>query len=170
MRKRMIVGAAVISLVLSCFHGAFVQGETIQVNEADEKAALEGAQTWLKTMDGGNYEKCWESAGADFKEQLTSRFSQEDASKMWIGMLQQDSATFGHVASRTLREKHYYNSEPNFPNGEYFLFVFDAILESGRLAEEHISVKKENDGQWRLNSYVIGPTEKGRNDGGKDDR
>jgi len=157
----------ILGLFLSCFHGvrSFAAEEMAKtVNNPDEKAALESVQSWLEIMDMGHYEQCWEIAGADFKERISTRFNKEQAKRAWTeAMLINFPQSSEGVASRRLREKHYFNSvPPNWPNGEYFLFAFDAVRKNGREAEEWVSVNKEKDGQWRLNSYVIGPTNKQR--------
>jgi hypothetical protein len=165
MWNKIILGVGCAGLVLSCLHGSFTEGEITQAAEFEVNAAVESARAWLKIMDEGRYEQCWETAGTDFKERLTSKFTREEAAKAWELMLKKNVEYFGNVISRKLREKRYYNSVPNFPGGEYFLFTFDVVYkskDSTNEAEEVVSVKKEKDGQWRLNSYIIGPTDKQR--------
>ena len=150
MRKRFISWCWCTIFVLSCFHGIFAE----DTGQSEEQVALSAAQAWLKVMDDGRYEQSWGIAGIDIKEKLTQ--------ELWVWILKEDSEAFGKIISRRLKEKNYFNSVPDFPNGEYFMFTFASSLEDKDSAEEIITMKKEKDGQWRLYAYVIGPTDEQR--------
>jgi hypothetical protein len=110
-------------------------------------AAVKAAESWLRTIDGGNYGKSWDEASSIFKSALTR--------EKWNEAQQQARAPLGKESARKLWGAEHKDSLPSAPAGEYAVMQFNTnfVYKSG--AVETVTMVLENDGNWRAAGYYI---------------
>lgn len=116
-------------------------------HDAAEQAATESAEAWLKTIDSGDFAKCWEEAAAFVHTAVTK--------DEWEGSIDAARTPLGEVKSRKLKSKQYTTSLPGAPDGEYVVLQFDTVFENKAKAVETVTPMREKDGSWKVSGYYI---------------
>ncbi|MEF2231587.1 MAG: DUF4019 domain-containing protein [Pseudodesulfovibrio sp.] len=115
---------------------------------ADEPApddARAAAETWLRLIDGGEYDRCWDQASPIMKQNMPHAD--------WRRALAEGAAQLGPLSARRLERSKLDRDPPHGPTGRYALFRFDAIYQDTTL-HETLALRLE-DGTWRVVAYWL---------------
>lgn len=118
-----------------------------QKNPEAEQAATVAAESWLKILDAGEYERTWTEAASIFKSAMTE--------EGWVAMVKPIRDPLGEVESRELIRAVYSTSLPNAPEGEYVVIQYKTDYTNKKDAVETITPMLDTDGQWRVSGYFI---------------
>jgi len=131
------------------FDGASVAVAQEKDNEKSvkEKAAVNVAEKWLATVDGGKYADSWEGAALYFRNAITK--------EQWEKSLQAVRTPLGKVKLRQVQSKSYNTSLPGAPDGEYVVILFATSFENKASAIETVTPMLDKDGKWRVSGYFI---------------
>lgn len=113
----------------------------------EKKQALKSAESWLKLVDNGEYEKSWDDASKLFQGAI----SKADWEKTIKGV----RPPLGIVESRKLESATYATELPGAPDGEYVVIQFNTVFENKAKAVETITPMKGPDGKWEVSGYYI---------------
>ncbi len=116
-------------------------------NQAAVEQATKAAAAWLKLLDDGDYQACYQQASQIVKDHLS-----ED------GFVRQFSAArkpLGAVVSRNLKVAQYATSLPGAPDGQYVVIQYDTSFANKKSATETVTPMLDHDGQWRVSGYYI---------------
>ena len=112
-----------------------------------EKTAVAAAQTWLASIDNGQYAASW-TAAADYLRGAVTQDAFASALKSARGPL-------GKLVSRSLKSAETATSLPGAPDGQYVVMQFNASFANKKSAVETATFSLEKDGQWRAAGYFI---------------
>jgi hypothetical protein len=121
--------------------------EARAANQAAVDQATKAADAWLKLLEKGDYQACYQQASQLVKDHLS-----EDA------FVQQFSAALkplGSVVSRKLKVAQYATSLPGAPDGQYVVIQYDSSFANKKSATETVTPMMDKDGQWRVSGYYI---------------
>lgn len=113
-------------------------------------AAISAAQSWLKVVDSGQFEKSWEEAAPIFQSNVA-----EDS---WSKMLTTHREPLGQVKARELRSKTFFTSLPGAPEGRYWVLDFVATFDGDKKLYERVTPMKVGESDWRVSGYFLNPT------------
>ncbi|MDR3460595.1 MAG: DUF4019 domain-containing protein [Verrucomicrobiae bacterium] len=131
--------AALLAMVVPAYAGE---------NKADaEKAATTAAQTWLETIDGGNYSKSWDGAAELFQKAVTK--------SGWEAALTGVRKPLGDLVARKLKSAQAVKSLPGVPEGDYVVMQFETSFANKKSAIETVTFSLEKDGRWKSAGYFI---------------
>lgn len=119
----------------------------IAQNEDVKEAAIISAQDWLKLLDNGEYDQCWENASVFFKVAVDKTNSAQ--------YLAAARKPLGGLVSREVSNIEYKESLPGAPDGQYVVIVFRTEFQNKKLGYETVTPKLEADGAWRVSGYYI---------------
>ena len=114
--------------------------------EAD-KAAIDAADAWLKTVDNGDYAKSWEETAEYFRNFV----SQKD----WLKSIKPVREPLGKLVQRKFKSALQTDSAPGAPDGQYVIIQYDTSFENKKAAVETVTPMIDKDGQWRVSGYYI---------------
>ena len=117
------------------------------VTAQGSSAAQRAAETWLSLVDSGSYAESWNSAAAYFKGQVTE--------SAWLASMQGARSPLGSLRSREVANSMSATTLPGAPDGDYWVFQFDASFEQKQSATETVTAVLEQDGEWRITGYFI---------------
>ncbi len=140
--KRSVVLVSVVILVWAVFPSA-----PLQAAEADEKAAILAAGSWLALIDRGRYDDSWDEAAGLFKTALTK--------KQWATGLKAARAPLGRLVTREVVSAEYAESLPGAPDGKYVVIRYRSVFEHKKAAIETVTPLLDPDGVWRVSGYYI---------------
>ncbi len=123
----------------------FSQG--VNADRAAEEAAVTASQAWLALVDQGNYSGSWEEAAEYFRAAVTV--------EQWQRSMRAFREPLGRVVSRKLKSKHYTNTLPGAPDGEYVVIQYQTSFENKKSAIETITPMLDKDAKWRVSGYYI---------------
>lgn len=110
--------------------------------------AVDGrAAAWLELIDRSDANTSWQQAGAVFRAALTA-----DA---WGERLQGARGRLGSLTSRALAVEQRLDGIPGEPPGEYVVRQYHSIFGQTRAVVETLSLRREDDGVWRVVGYFI---------------
>lgn len=112
-----------------------------------EKAAIDAADAWLKTVDNGDYTKSWEEAAEYFRNFV----SQKD----WLKSIKPVREPLGKLVQRKFKSALQTDSAPGAPDGQYVIIQYDTSFENKKSAVETVTPMLDKDGQWRVSGYYI---------------
>jgi len=118
-----------------------------QASEADEKAAVQAAEAWLKTVDAGDYAKSWEDAATLFKGVVPKAD--------WVPKVKGVREPLGKLLKRTVLSKTYAEELPGAPAGKYVVIQFATSYEKKNAAIETVTPMLDKDGKWHVSGYFI---------------
>lgn len=124
---------------------AFSQG--VNADRSAEEAAVAASQAWLALVDQANYSGSWEEAAEYFRAAVTV--------EQWQRSMRAFREPLGRVVSRKLKSKHYTNTLPGAPDGEYVVIQYETSFENKKSAIETITPMLDKDGKWRVSGYYI---------------
>jgi len=116
-------------------------------NEGVKEAAISSVQGWLKLLDDGEYDQCWENASEFFKAAVDKTSSAQ--------YLAAARRPLGGLVSREVFNAEYQESLPGAPDGQYVVIVFKTEFQNKKLSYETVTPKLEADGTWRVSGYYI---------------
>jgi hypothetical protein len=114
-----------------------------------EDAAQAAAETWLKVVDEGNYDRSWDEASQAFKAVLPK--------EKWSAGVAAVRNPLGKVVTRKLRSRQATDTLPNAPAGKYVVIQYDTAFETTPQTLETIIQMLDPDGAWRPAGYFIRP-------------
>jgi hypothetical protein len=120
---------------------------TYAQNGAVASAAQQSTETWLRLVDNGAYSESWDTAAAPFKRVATR--------EKWVDALNAVRSPLGTLGSRRLKSATATKTLPGAPDGDYFVFQYDARFEHKQAAVETVTAVLDNDGAWRVGGYFI---------------
>jgi len=115
--------------------------------EAAQKVAQDGAQTWLALVDAGQFEASWDNAAALFKSSVTR--------EQWNASLKGAREPLGTVSSRQLRGSEYKTQLPGAPDGKYVVVYYESAFAQKAGAKESVTLMEEADASWKVAGYSI---------------
>ena len=117
--------------------------------EIDTAPAMAATQSWLASVDAGNYGQSWQDGAKNFRDAVTR--------ETWESMVTPVRKQTGALVARKVRSAIYTRKLPNAPDGEYVVIQFDARFERVPHAVETVTSIKETDGSWRVGGYLVNP-------------
>jgi hypothetical protein len=117
---------------------------------ADEKAAVDAADKWLKLVDNKQYGQSWIEASDHFRKRVKK--------ERWESIMAAGRAPLGKVRERKVISTEYTNDGkllPGSPDGEYVIIQFDTKFENKKMAVETVAPVKEKTGEWRVSGYFM---------------
>lgn len=133
-------------LVMAMLGNLFIYGFML-ANEEAEKAAIASATEWLTFVDEGKYDKSWDESASLFKTEVSR--------DKWQGLLKDSRLPLGKVLARKLKLKHYTQSMPGAPDGDYVVLQYETAFEKKPSTLETITPMLDKDGKWRVMNYYI---------------
>lgn len=120
---------------------------------SDPRAAVVAiSQTWLKEIDGGQYQKAYDYTGAWFHHLVTA--------EEWIPWQIRDSANLGKCTRRQQINDVVFRTETKAPyDGEWAYVTFESSFEKQPRKFQLVVLRKEADGIWRVAGNSIGDSE-----------
>lgn len=115
--------------------------------EGAEAEASAAAQSWLASIDAGDYAASWDAAAPLFQRAVER--------EKWRSTLESVRAPLGKLLSRSLKSAQYTKTLPGAPDGEYVVLQFDASFENKKVAVETVTPMLAPDGTWRVSGYYI---------------
>jgi hypothetical protein len=116
-------------------------------NAQQESAAIVAAESWLNTVDHGQYAASWQAAAAYFKQAVTEA--------QWVQSLQSVREPLGEHVSRQVKSATYQTALPGAPDGEYVVIQFTTVFTHKEQAIETVTPMKDADGAWRVSGYYL---------------
>jgi hypothetical protein len=110
------------------------------------KSATATVDAWLKLLDQGQYDVCWDQTGAWF-HQITKK---DD----WAKQIKVIRSTFDPLISRKINSAKYVVSPKSAPEGVYVEISYDSSFGQVKDAEEDVSATYENGKWWPLGYSV----------------
>jgi Protein of unknown function (DUF4019) len=120
-----------------------------QDDVAKREAAKQATQSWLASVDRGNFGQSWQETSSFFQ----SKISKAD----WEKALAQVRAPLGTVVNRNFIGASYQADLPGAPKGEYVVIQYKTDLSSGGTFIETITPMLDTDGRWRVSGYFVKP-------------
>lgn len=114
--------------------------------QAVEDTAQAAAETWLESVDRGDYDGSWEESASLFRAAV----SKED----WERTLGATRGPLGKLVARKLKSRTYRETLPGAPDGKYVILQYDTIFENKRSAVETVTPMLDGD-TWRVSGYYI---------------
>ena len=111
--------------------------------QADAQRAVD---TWLAAHDRGDYAETWETSAQFVKDKIPK--------DKWEAAMQTVLAPFGKLESRSLQSAASTKELAGMPDGEYFIFQYEAQFEHKKSAVETVIPIVEN-GQWKVMTYRV---------------
>jgi len=112
-----------------------------------QKAATAAAQTWLATVDDGQYAQSWDQASELFRKAITQ--------DKWVSALENVRKPLGNLVSRKLKSAQPMTELPGAPDGQYVVMQFETSFANKKSAIETVTFMLEKDGQWKSAGYFI---------------
>lgn len=116
------------------------------VYREEKEAATECAESWLRLVDNGNYEKSWDKAADKFKKSVSR--------DMWAKQLAVARKSLGKPVSRKVMRKQHLVSESKRTSGEFVVLEFETEFRR-RTVKEVVTPLRGSGGNWRVSSYHI---------------
>ena len=137
--KLRAVAAIIFSLVLNL--------DLAFAADTAEKSIVSAAQSWLREIDSGSYEKSWSEASSYFQGAVTV--------KSWTDALNGTRRPLGKLVSRKVVKTHSATSLPGAPDGNYLVMQFATSFANKKNAVETVTFMREKDENWRAAGYYI---------------
>ena len=114
--------------------------------ELDTDPAVLAAQSWLRTIDAGQYQAGWEDAADSMRVGNTR--------EQWEKNVRRLRDDRGNVVSRDVKEAKYTKSSYGDP-GTFVEVQFETRFEKRAVSREIVSAIRAMDGSWKVSSYRI---------------
>ncbi|MCB1765987.1 MAG: DUF4019 domain-containing protein [Candidatus Competibacteraceae bacterium] len=112
-----------------------------------DRAAVAAAESWLNTVDHGQYAASWQAAAAYFRQAVTP--------DQWVQSLQTVRQPLGERVSRQVQSATYQTALPGAPDGEYVVIQFMTVFTHKQQTIETVTPMKDADGAWRVSGYYL---------------
>lgn len=110
-----------------------------------EQAAQKPLEDWLALVDAADYGASWDHAADSFKAQVTKQ--------QWTDAVKEVRDKTGKCKSRSLKSATYTQDVPGAPKGEYVIFEYGAIYDSGAFTETAVAVQEK--AAWKVGGYFV---------------
>ena len=110
-------------------------------------AAVQAGTSWLALVDGGKYAESWSEASEIFRGSVPEA--------RWVELAGATRKPLGKLLARKLTSKTYSTSLPGAPDGEYVVVQYASSFTDKKAAVETVSLKKEQDGRWKVAGYYV---------------
>jgi len=131
---------------LTCGLLAVALPAPIRAAEANEAAALQAAEAWLKLVDAGQYGASWDEASSSFRKAVSR--------SMWEKKAAAAREPLGKVLSRKVASQQLTHELPGAPDGTYVVLTFDTRFEHKERGHETVTMVLD-DGRFRGAGYFI---------------
>jgi hypothetical protein len=118
--------------------------------ETDRQGATEAtavARAWLQLVDSGRPTLSWHAAAAALRVTIEPRD--------WDAALRSARVPLGRCRSRKLLGRETLEASPGVPPGPYTVVHFESAFAEKPLGFETVTVRREDDGHWRVVAYFI---------------
>lgn len=115
--------------------------------ETAQRAAQDGAKTWLALVDSGQFDASWDAAATLFKSSVTK--------EQWNSSLQGARQPLGEVNARELKGSEYKTQLPGAPDGKYVVVYYESSFAQKQGAKESVTLMQEPDASWKVAGYFI---------------
>jgi Protein of unknown function (DUF4019) len=122
-------------------------GAPVLASEAEEKAAVSAAESWLKLIDAGQAAASWDAAASSFKAAVDK--------PGWEKALRAARGPLGTLVSRKLVTRQLTHTLPGAPDGTYVVLTYQSQFEHKKSAVETVTPMLDTDGRWRVSGYFI---------------
>ncbi len=125
-------------------------GYLVQPRPAADKApepAQEAVAAWLQLVDDADYAGSWAKASPGLQAAVSAT--------QWEAAARSARGPLGALRSRRFVSATPHQSLPGSPAGKYLVFQSEAAFTNRPSAVETITVRLEEDGQWRVGGYYI---------------
>jgi ribosomal protein S17E len=112
-----------------------------------EQAAISVAGSWLNKVDQGLYSDSWRQAASLVRASVSE--------EQWTASVGAIRQSLGKVVSRILYKKHYTQTMPGAPDGQYVIIEFHTVFENKKDAVETVTPMLDSDGRWKVSGYYI---------------
>ena len=133
------------AIALTCWMLAAVPARALAA-EANEAAALQAAEAWLKLIDAGRYGASWDEASTMFRKAVPRATWEKQAAAA--------REPLGKVLGRKLASKQLTHELPGAPDGTYVVLVFETRFEHKERGRETVTMMLD-DGRFRGAGYFI---------------
>ena len=133
------------AIALTCWMLAAVPARALAA-EANEAAALQAAEAWLKLIDAGRYGASWDEASTMFRKAVPRATWEKQAAAA--------REPLGKVLGRKLASKQLTHELPGAPDGTYLVLVFETRFEHKERGQETVTMMLD-DGRFRGAGYFI---------------
>lgn len=109
-------------------------------------------ESWLKTLDDGNYAASWDAAAPAFQKAISSAD--------WVATCGKVRTPLGHCTARKLGSASTQSRLPSpqgAADGEFILAQFDTSFDGLKYAVETVTFQKAPGGVWKAAGYYIKP-------------
>jgi len=113
--------------------------------DAEDKARY-AAEQWIVLVDDGQYEQSWKESAKSFQVWITS--------EEWQKRAAEDRGRLGRKTFRKLKEIKSSTSAKGQPAGQ-ILVKYQSSFEKKKNIVEMVTTVLEDDGVWRVSSYVF---------------
>lgn len=114
---------------------------------AEEKQALQAAESWLSLIEKSKFSKSWDACSPFFQENFPK--------ETWTRTMDSTFSILGKVEKRELFQSNFYTELPNAPEGEYVIIQFKTKFKKrDEQVTETIIPKKVGD-EWKVVSYFV---------------
>jgi hypothetical protein len=121
-------------------------GTEVSASEAEEKAAVNAAEGWLKLVDSGQVGASWDTASSTFKKAVDK--------PAWEKALHATRDPLGKLVSQAA-SKQLTHTLPGSPDGTYVVIQYETQFEKKKSAVETIIPMLDTDGRWHVSGYFI---------------
>ena len=142
-----LIQSSLIPLLWGILLTVTVAGCTAKSSTPATQAANSAAQTWLATIDQGDYAESWTNAAAGFQSAITS--------EKWVDAVQQVRQPLGSLISRKIISAQEMSSLPDALDGRYIVMQFETSFTNKKSAVETVTFMLKKDGQWKAAGYYI---------------
>jgi opacity protein-like surface antigen len=115
-------------------------------SELETDPAVLAAQSWLASIDAGQYQQGWEDAADSLRVGATR--------EQWEKKLRRARDDRGPVLSRQVKHAKFTKSSYSDP-GTFVEIQFETRFEKHPASRESVSAIRSMDGSWKVSSYTI---------------
>jgi hypothetical protein len=144
---RQPLGASTLAVMFVAIAAAVQSGAA--ADELDMAPAMTASESWLHSVDAGQYAHSWDEASKQFREAVTR--------DKWESLVEPVREQTGNLVARKVRSATYTRDLPNAPAGEYVVIQYDTRFERVPHAIETVTPMKDPDGKWRVSGYFVKP-------------
>jgi beta-lactamase regulating signal transducer with metallopeptidase domain len=138
----------IVSLLLAAVVCSISAGAAGSTPSDPRVAVVTISQTWLKEIDGGQFQQAYDYTGTYFHHICTA--------EEWISWRARDSINFGKCTQRQQVKDVRFDTEPSGKYaGEWAYVEFDSSFEKQGDKTQLVVLKKETDGIWKVAGYSI---------------
>lgn len=105
------------------------------------------AQSWLESVDKGDYAGSWDRGSNVLKLTLPKN--------EWLNFMQKTRQPLGNVINRSLTEQRVAENPPGIAAGLYLVLVYKTEFSNKPNGQELLILVLGSDGEWKTMSYFV---------------